>query len=178
MSTPPMPDCDAIRSLPELIAYTHAMETEAAERYLELADQLEVHNNPEVADMFRRLSGLSDDIKALCLARGEGLGLPRIAPWDYRFECIELLAAGSVDDVHYLMTPHHVVSLALKCKQRMVEFFRHISDARDDQAMRGTALTLMQAQSEQVALLERWLADCAEPEEGWHEDPDPPTTQE
>ena len=89
MSTPDIPDCDAIHSAPELIAYTCALESEAADRYQELADQMEVHNNPEVAELFRKLSALSDQLKAHFMNSSEGMELPRVAPWDYRFECIE-----------------------------------------------------------------------------------------
>jgi hypothetical protein len=45
----------AIDSLPELLAHALAMETEAAERYEELADQMETHRKAGVAAIFRRL---------------------------------------------------------------------------------------------------------------------------
>lgn len=178
MSAPDRSDCDAIHSLPELIAYTHAMETEAADRYLDFSDQMEVHNNPEVAELFRKLSYMSDELRDHFIALGSGLELPRIAPWDYRFECIELLAADNMDDLHYLMTPHHVVTLALKCKQRLVEFFQHMSETRDDTEVSEMARRFMQAQAQHVALLEQWLTEHPKPEEDWHEDPDPPMLQE
>ena len=44
-----------IDSLPELLAHALAMETEAAERYEELADQMETHCKAAVAKIFRRL---------------------------------------------------------------------------------------------------------------------------
>ena len=37
-----------------LLAHAMAIETEAVDRYEELADQMEVHNNPEVAAFFLR----------------------------------------------------------------------------------------------------------------------------
>ena len=45
----------AIRTVPELLAHALAMETEAAERYGELADQMETHRKAAVAAIFRRL---------------------------------------------------------------------------------------------------------------------------
>jgi len=40
----------------ELLAHAKAMESEALERYLELAEQMEVHHNPEVAELFRKMA--------------------------------------------------------------------------------------------------------------------------
>ena len=45
-----------ILSIEELLSHAHRMEAEASERYAELADQMEVHNNDEVAALFRKLS--------------------------------------------------------------------------------------------------------------------------
>jgi len=50
------PATPAPRDMAELMAQAHALETEAVERYGELADVLAEHNNPEVAAMFRRLA--------------------------------------------------------------------------------------------------------------------------
>ena len=38
------------------MVHAYAMEAEAAERYAEFADSMEVHNNREVAELFRKLS--------------------------------------------------------------------------------------------------------------------------
>jgi rubrerythrin len=46
----------SIGSAEELLAYSLAMETEAVERYNDLADQMEMHHNYEVADLFRKLA--------------------------------------------------------------------------------------------------------------------------
>ena len=43
-----------ILSIEELLAHAHRMEAEASERYAELADQMEVHNNDEVATLCRK----------------------------------------------------------------------------------------------------------------------------
>ena len=178
MNTTDKPDCDAIHSIPALIAYTCAMESEAADRYQDLADQMEVHNNPEVAELFRKLSALSDQLKADYLNSGEGMELPQVAPWDYRFECIELLRTDNMDDIHYLMTPYHVVELALRCKKRQVEFLMNLSKTRDEEGITPVAQDFMQQQAKHISVLEQWLIEYPEPDKDWHEDHDPPTLQE
>ena len=45
-----------ISSVAELLAHAYHMELEAQERYRYLAEQMEVHNNSELASLFRKLS--------------------------------------------------------------------------------------------------------------------------
>ena len=45
-----------ITSTVDFMVHAYAMETEAAERYAEFADAMEMHNNREVAELFRKLS--------------------------------------------------------------------------------------------------------------------------
>ena len=40
----------------DFMARAYALELEASERYAQFADQLETHNNPEVAKLFRKLA--------------------------------------------------------------------------------------------------------------------------
>ena len=45
--------------LDTFLAYSVALEEEAAERHDELADMMDVHNNTEVAETFRKLAHYS-----------------------------------------------------------------------------------------------------------------------
>ena len=45
------------RNLDEFMAQALAMERDAAQRYEEIADAMEVHNNREVAQLFRTMAG-------------------------------------------------------------------------------------------------------------------------
>ncbi|NCF63809.1 MAG: rubrerythrin, partial [Gammaproteobacteria bacterium] len=48
-----------ITDLDIFLTYSVALEEEAAERHDELADMMDVHNNPEVAETFRKLAHYS-----------------------------------------------------------------------------------------------------------------------
>jgi rubrerythrin len=50
-----------INSLGVLLAHALAMETDAAERYGELADQMEMHRKAGVAGIFRRLAKAEEE---------------------------------------------------------------------------------------------------------------------
>lgn len=173
-------DDNDIESVEQLLAHALAMETEAAERYAELADQMEVHNNHEVAALFRKLAAIErlhvDNVNTL----GEGMALPHIAPWDYAWETPESPEAPSTiaREIHYLMHPWHAIALALKHEKLGVEFYRKLAERGDNPALRKTAQELLESEVEHVTLLERWLARVERPEKGWNEDPDPPLLQE
>ncbi|MGB0713830.1 MAG: ferritin family protein, partial [Gammaproteobacteria bacterium] len=45
-----------IEELTEFLALAYLLEEESADRYHELADNMEVHNNPEASALFRKLA--------------------------------------------------------------------------------------------------------------------------
>ena len=72
--------------LPTFLAYSVVMEEEAAERHDELADVMEVHNNPDVAATFRKLAHYSRLHAQEIREQSTDLELPKIAPWDFEWE--------------------------------------------------------------------------------------------
>ena len=52
------PKANAPRTLTEFMAQALAMEREAAQRYSDFADAMEIHNNREVAALFRKMAGI------------------------------------------------------------------------------------------------------------------------
>ena len=54
MTTPASPSPAYV----DFMSQAYAMELDASERYAEFADQMEVHNNVEVAQLFRKLSDI------------------------------------------------------------------------------------------------------------------------
>ena len=61
-------------TMPEFLAHAIAMEREAAERYLELADMMEAHNNLEVASLFRDMVRYSNMHGDSIVERAAGVG--------------------------------------------------------------------------------------------------------
>ena len=163
-----------------LLAHAMAIETEAVDRYEELADQMDVHNNPEVAAFFRKMAEIEGkhvlNVENLC---GD-TELPHIAPWDLAWSNDESPEAPKHnDEVHYLMTPYHAIELAIQGEQRAADFFRCVADSVTAPAdVRALAGELAADELEHVRLLREWLARHPEPDAGWHEDPDPPMLQE
>lgn len=162
------------RSLADLLGAAHAIEDEARIRYGELADQLETHNNPEVAALFRRMA----EIEALHAANILALAAETATP---------LAAAGAAvpgrdegpetappSAVHYLMTPHHALSIMLKNEQRAFRFYDDITRTAPSAKVRALARRLAKEEKGHIRLAREWLARFPPPPSDWNEDPDPP----
>jgi rubrerythrin len=168
----------SIGSTEELLAYPLALETEAVERFDDLADQMETHHNYEVADLFRKLAKIEglhiDNVKKA----SAGKQLPSLLAWEFEWEGGESPEGGSMEDAHYLMQPWHAIELAMQGERRAVAFFRHVADTATDEKVVEMALELVAEEEEHVELLEQWQERFPKPEEGWDEDMDPPAVQE
>lgn len=179
MSAPQQADTGnkMIATVEDLLAHARDMEAEAAERYDDLADQMEVHNNHEVARLFRKLAEIEAKHIAAVEAMGDGMDLPELKPWEHAWDN-ESPEATEVDEVHYLMTPYHVISIALHHEKKAVEFFESVVENSSDSKLRDMAEGLAGEEREHVRLLEEWLVRFPPPDDGWDEDPDPPNLQE
>jgi rubrerythrin len=167
-----------VSNLNDLLAIAYQIESDAVERYNLLGDQMETHNNPELAKVFRdlaRAEGIhGEEIRRLAgdfdvaghareIARIERMGLP---------EEVDLAAA------HYLMTPWHALQLSLAGEKRALAYFTRIAEAATDPEVRAMAMELMEEEVEHVNLVNRLLQRYPCPEDSWAEDPDPAASPE
>lgn len=163
-----------IASTTELLTRAYAMEVEAAERYEDFAAQMELHGNPDVAGLFRKLSGierLHAEAMAEDLAQRGVAITPRPALAAPGQEGLET-APG--DDLHYLMTPHHALEIALANEERAVAFFADLADSAVPEELRRLAAEFAREEKEHVELVRQWLARLPEPSADWAYDPDEP----
>ncbi len=160
-----------IDSTPVLLSYAYALEVEAGERYADLAEQMETHNNPEVVELFEKLARIEKLHADHVLEHAASLGISEIATVTYQWEGPETMDFG---DAHYLMTPHHALKLALHNEQRAFEFFSRIAAEAADPDVKSLAEEMAGEEEEHVALMADWLAKFPPPEDEWSDDPDPP----
>lgn len=158
----------------ELLAHSLAIESEAEERYTMLAEQMEVANNEEVAALFRRLAEIEGKHVAKVHTLAGDDPLPHIAPWDLHWRGQAAPEAPQFDDVHYLMTPHQALELALQGECYAAEFFADVAANARDATVRKLAEELAEEEHEHVTLVEKWLARYPKPQRDWADDPDPP----
>lgn len=161
----------------EFHAHVFAMESDAAHRYDDLADQMETHNNREVAGLFRRMAEIERKHADHATKADPDAARPRPAT---QFHWLGAEAPEAIDplDLHYMMTPHHALTLALRCEENAVAFFEHVLETTKDLVVREHAKHLVEEEREHVQLIRKWLARYPKPQDGWDEDPDPPVYSE
>ena len=163
----------------ELLAYSLALEEEAVERFTELAEQMEVHNNHEVADLFYKLAEIEGKHVENVRRASRGKELPSLLAWEFDWiDQGESPEGGFLEDAHYLMQPWHAIELAKQGEQRAVAFFKHVASNATDKAVEKMARELVAEEQEHVALLEQWQERFPKPDDDWDDDLDPPTILE
>jgi len=169
-----VPETKTINSVGELLAHAKVMETEAYECYLDLAEQMDMHNNKGVADLFRKLAREEKKHIDKINGRAGDEEMPHMAPWDFKAFEMEFHGLTGAREVHYMMTPYHALKLALKAEERSHAFFTQIVETASDQRVLEMARALKEEERHHVELIGKWLEKEPKPEDNWDEDPDPP----
>jgi rubrerythrin len=160
----------------DFMARAYALELEASERYAQFADQLETHNNPEVAKLFRKLAEIETLHASNILARMKWAAVPAMpVPFAGDGEGPE---TAPFEAVHYLMQPWHALDIALRGELRAQQFFQEMAAASADPQVRRAANEMAEEEREHAELIRAWMKKVPQPAPGWDEDPDLPRTNE
>jgi rubrerythrin len=149
------------------------MELDAQQRYADLADAMEMHNNREVAELFRKMAAIEGKHAAQILAE-MGWKQPPAHAAAPSWEGYESAESVPIDEVHYLMRPWHALQLALLAEQRAERFFSELAMSAHAEPIRKAAIEMRDEEREHVELIQAWMAKVPQPEKDWAEDPDPP----
>jgi rubrerythrin len=166
-----------IASTSEFMAYAYAMEAEAAERYAEFADSMEMHNNREVAELFRKLARI-EQRHADQILEQMGWKQSPASSANYRWEGTEGPETADPTELHYLMQPYHALQIAMLNEKRARDFFAHLAKMTTNAGVRKEALEMQEEEAEHVRLIEEWLERTPKPDANWESDQDPPVMSE
>jgi rubrerythrin len=176
-STPAAPTL-RIGSIPEFLVHALELEHESAERYRQLAESMTLHHNHQVAAVFKLLADMSDAHASEVTARAEGMLLPEIAPWDFKWSCP---GSPEVDcdhfDVHYQMTPLQAFELALHNETRGRDFYAFVAIDSPSERVRLLAAEMAAEENEHVELVRVWVMRERLVTTTVPEDLDPPNLQ-
>jgi rubrerythrin len=167
-----------ISSVAEFLAHALEMEVESAERYRELADSMEVHHNPEVAALFRRLADEGDRHVEHVTRRVATIDLPNIAPWAFKWSSPDGPESLPMDDVHYLMNRRQALALALHNEIRGLHFYIQVADRSQNAEVRQLAAAMASEENGHVVMLNNWLSKEADDSSAPPSDLDPPNMPE
>jgi rubrerythrin len=165
-----------LEDLGTFLLHAVVLEDDAASRYDELADTMEVHHNDEVAALFRQMAGYSrlHLQEATEHATRYAGGLPDLKPWEFEWPGAESPESGQPESTHYLMTPHHALKLALAAEAGARDFYAGVAARARSEEIRKLATEFATEEAEHVEALERWLERYPPPRRAWDEDLDPP----
>jgi len=158
----------------DFMAQAYTMEIEASQRYAEFAEQMEVHNNLEVAQLFRKLAGI-EGLHAKQIL--DEMGWPQMPEPVYALQWAggEPPESAPGTELHYLMQPWHALELALNNEKRAEKFLAGIAKSPGTPAeVRKLAAEMAAEETEHVRLIKAWMKRVPKPDRDWSRDPDPP----
>jgi rubrerythrin len=157
-------------TLPEFLAHAVALEQEAADRYLELADMMEAHRNDAVASVFRDMNRFSELHRDEIKARAVSVELPQLKSWEYRWRSPP--EVGGDEGFDYLMEPYHALKYARANEVRAMQYYRSVEQACADATVKRLASAFAEEEAEHMAALDKWIALTPRPAATWRDDPD------
>ena len=157
-------------ALTEFLAHAVALEQEAAERYLELADMMEAHRNDAVSSVFRSMTRFSQMHCDSIRLRIGSLELPKLRSWEYRWSSPP--EVGGEEGFDYMIEPYNALKYARANEVRAMEFYRAAAAASSDAEVRRLAVEFANEEAEHVAALDKWIALTPRPSTTWQDDPD------
>lgn len=156
-------------TLPEFLAHAIALEREAAERYLELADMMEAHRNDEVARLFRDMVRYSRMHHDSIVERAAGIVLPEIGAWQYRWR--EPPEAGGDEAFDYTLNAYDALRYARENELRAMQYYAGVGQSTGDAEVKRLAAEFAAEETEHVEAIEDWLARTERPSATWTTDP-------
>jgi rubrerythrin len=161
----------------ELLAHATEIEAEAMERYQDLANQMDIHNNPRVAKLFRAMAQIEQKQVDRLNVLSEGHSLPAINPSDFEWPELEAPESVPIGEGHYRMTEHEALRLAMECEERAVAFFAGIAAATANPEVKTMASAFADEERHHMDLVQRWI-DRLPPAKAVLVDLDEPVDQE
>jgi len=166
-----------INTLDDLLLHATEVEAEAQERYDDLAGQMDMHNNPRVAKLFRAMAEIEKKHVDRLGALAKDRNLPSVNPSDFAWPDLEAPESVPIGEGHYHMSEHEALDLALECERRAGDFYAGIASAATDPEVKALASTFAEEERRHQELVQKWI-DRLPPRKTRLPDLDEPVDQE
>ncbi len=154
--------------------HAQALEQELAERYAEMADSMEVHNNTAAAQLFRELADYGESRAGELIRQAQGMELPQVPPWEYQWLVSIDGTENGMQQLHYLMTTCEALRLALQIEQGTCDFYLRATEDASDSSVMSLAAEMLASKRKHLGLLQEWLRQELANHVPEPEDLDPP----
>jgi rubrerythrin len=158
-------------TLPEFLAHAVALEQEAAERYLELADMMEAHRNDPVAQVFRDMTRYSEMHRDEIRIRASRVDLPQLKSWEFRWRSPP--EVGGEEGFDYMMEPYNALRYARANEERARDYYRSVAVQASDAEVQRLATAFAEEETQHVNALDKWISLVPRPSLTWQDDPGP-----
>ena len=145
-----------VRTLDEFFALAHAIESDAAARYIEVARQLRQQGAAHLAEVFERLAeverGHVREVTSWAARRGESAPVNARPPWP-----IPDTFDASPDEIAQskLLTPYRALASAVRHEERAFAFWTYVAAHAEKTEVREAAERMALEELEHVSLLRR-----------------------
>lgn len=147
-----------MESVEEFLAYAINLESEAAQRFGQLADAMDACGNHEVSKLFRRLSDYSRLHLADAQARSGFRDIPDMKPADFIWPGLESPETAAIWGADPFVGRDEALEIALDAETASQEYYQSVLDATSDPEIRVLAKEFAEEESEHVAELQKWIA--------------------
>ncbi|MDH4108730.1 MAG: ferritin family protein [Gammaproteobacteria bacterium] len=171
-------DAPSVSTLSDLLAVAYQIEVDAIERYKMLAEQMETHNNVELAAVFRDLAR-AEGIHAAEIRRLAGdVDVAALGPEVGQWMTGDSPEAADLSSAHYMMSRAEALRMALAGEERALAFFEEVVKSVEDPEARELAKQLVEEEREHVELCHQLIRRHDKPLRRLGvEDPDAPEPQ-
>jgi rubrerythrin len=144
-------------SVEEFLAYAITLESEAADRFGQLADAMEACGNREVGRLFRRLSDYSRLHLADARARAGFRDMPDMKAGDFVWPDFESPETAAIWGADPFMGRDQALEIALDAEAASQAYYQSILDTTTDPEIKVLAKEFAEEESEHVAELQKWI---------------------
>ena len=152
--------------LANFLAHSLELESEALERYAELADSMDAHHNRPVAEFFRRMAGEAEHHLQEVAGLAGPMTLPALKAWEFDWPDAEPPETASYEALHYRMSLRQAMTLALANEHAAERYYREFAKRSADAGTAAVATRFADEEQGHAAQLERMIA--ALPANGLH----------
>ncbi len=157
-----MTGSSAETELANFLAHSLELESEAQQRYGELAESMAGHRNEPVADFFRRMATEAEHHLQEVAELAGDMALPQLKAWEFDWPEAEAPETSSYEALHYRMSLHQAMQLALENERAAERYYRHFANSSDDPGTASVATGFADEELQHAAALERMLAELPE----------------
>jgi rubrerythrin len=120
------------KELALFLAHSVELESEARDRYEELADVMAQHHNDTVARFFQRMAHEAQHHLSEVAELSSGMDLPALKPWEFNWVDMEPPETASYEAVHYRMSLREAMKLALQNENSAHDYYHQSAEHATD----------------------------------------------